>query len=538
MLEIEKKEKIGEGAYGMVYEGAFIKNNKSIKIAIKRNFGDEELLGIKCLREMSFLSLFNHPCINKLKSISTGDPFKDKNNAMTPLPKNRNNNDFIEDTKHFILEFAEGNLDDFIKSCKDYYYLKVIMCQILLGIEYIHSKGVIHRDLKPANILIHIEDDLPYAKICDFGMSCHPSRYRPSTPGTVTHCYRAPEICCEYEYYSTSSDMWSLGCIFYEMFTKSVLVSSNNSSTSSDVFTKLINILPEEINSSYLNEYISNGKTKFKHKFKKTNKKHFETLISSKIDIKKFDKEEGCKFSDFLYILENLLILDSKKRLSATECLNHKFFDFFRDFINDMRKKYSPIRFEDSNKKLKIINCVERLWAVNCLYKIYNNYESIDWYNKKHQIIFHAMRMFDEYLVYSFENNKDLRNKAEEGIGRLHTKYDTEIYIYTCVYMIYKYLNTLDTLFLWKDIFPDYLAKDKNIKKIEDFENFYIEKIALNKLYSETPLEYLDRDYIEKSDIDKRLDVLKYFINYTNIEKDYEGTMEDLYLQIREGLKI
>lgn len=148
------------------------------------------------------------------------------------------------------------------------------------------------------------------------------------------------------------------------------------------------------------------------------------------------------------------------------------------------------------------------------------------------------MRMFDEYLVYSFENNKDLRNKAEEGIGRLHTKYDTEIYIYTCVYMIYKYLNTLDTLFLWKDIFPDYLAKDKNIKKIEDFENFYIEKIALNKLYSETPLEYLDRDYIEKSDIDKRLDVLKYFINYTNIEKDYEGTMEDLYLQIREGLKL
>ena len=104
--------------------------------------------------------------------------------------------------------------------------------------------------------------------------------------------------------------------------------------------------------------------------------------------------------------------------------------------------------------------------------------------------------------------------------------------------MVYKFLNTLDPLHFWKEIFPDHLAKDKNLKKIEDFENLYIEKISHNTVYSETVLEFLDRDYTDKSDIDKQIDVMKYFINYTDIEKDYEGTMEDLYLQIREGLKL
>ena len=120
----------------------------------------------------------------------------------------------VEDSHHFILEFSDGDLEDFYPKCNNYYYLKV-MCQTLLGIEFIHSKGVIHRDLKPGNILVSMgKDGLPYAKIIDFGLACHSSHYRPSTPGTVTHWYRAPEICCRYDYYDTATDMWSLGCVF------------------------------------------------------------------------------------------------------------------------------------------------------------------------------------------------------------------------------------------------------------------------------------------------------------------------------------
>ena len=202
MATIEKKDKLGEGAYGIVYAGALKERDKEVKVAIKRNYGDPENIGICCIREMNFLAFFSHPCITRLKTISTGDPFE-KSCPMTPRPKRY---DMKEDSHHFVLEYAGESLEKFYEECNDYYHIKIIMCQILLGMEYIHAKGIIHRDLKPANILvISEEDELPYARICDFGLSCYPSFYRPATPGAVTSWYRAPEICCEYDDYSYPS---------------------------------------------------------------------------------------------------------------------------------------------------------------------------------------------------------------------------------------------------------------------------------------------------------------------------------------------
>ena len=59
-MSIEKKNKLGEGAYGIVYAASVNKANRSLKVAVKRNYGDEENIGISCIREMNFLSLFSH----------------------------------------------------------------------------------------------------------------------------------------------------------------------------------------------------------------------------------------------------------------------------------------------------------------------------------------------------------------------------------------------------------------------------------------------------------------------------------------------
>ena len=70
---------------------------------------------------------------------------------MTPM---KTRMDMKEDSYHFILEYSHTSLEEFYPVCDNFYQLKIIMGQILLALEFIHSKKIIHRDIKPGNILI------------------------------------------------------------------------------------------------------------------------------------------------------------------------------------------------------------------------------------------------------------------------------------------------------------------------------------------------------------------------------------------------
>jgi len=74
---------------------------------------------------------------------------------------------------------------------------------------------VLHRDLKPQNLLI---DRHGYIKLADFGLArAFGMPVRTYTHEVVTLWYRAPEILLGSKFYSTSVDVWSLGCVFAEM---------------------------------------------------------------------------------------------------------------------------------------------------------------------------------------------------------------------------------------------------------------------------------------------------------------------------------
>ncbi|KAJ7419786.1 Serine/threonine-protein kinase Nek11 [Willisornis vidua] len=128
---------------------------------------------------------------------------------------------FVErDSFCIITEYCEGgDLDFKIQEYKDsgkmFTQSQVIdwFIQLLLGVNYMHERKILHRDLKAKNIFLR--DNL--LKIGDFGVSCLlMGSCDLATTFTGTPYYMSPEV-LKHQGYNTKSDIWSLGCILYEM---------------------------------------------------------------------------------------------------------------------------------------------------------------------------------------------------------------------------------------------------------------------------------------------------------------------------------
>ncbi|PSN29264.1 Serine/threonine-protein kinase 36, partial [Blattella germanica] len=115
-----------------------------------------------------------------------------------------------------VTEYAEKELYEILG--KEGYLteekVQEIACDLVSALYYLHSHRVLHRDLKPQNILIEANG---VAKLCDFGFA------RSMSSGTHvltsikgTPLYMAPEL-IEEKPYDHNADIWSLGCIIYEL---------------------------------------------------------------------------------------------------------------------------------------------------------------------------------------------------------------------------------------------------------------------------------------------------------------------------------
>ena len=98
-------------------------------------------------------------------------------------------------------------------------HVQFISYQILCGLKYLHSGGVLHRDLKPQNILINHTLE---ACICDLGLARVSSQDGLATGYVTTRWYRAPEVMFTWQSYTSALDAWSAGCIIAEMLNRLV----------------------------------------------------------------------------------------------------------------------------------------------------------------------------------------------------------------------------------------------------------------------------------------------------------------------------
>ncbi|KAL5198388.1 hypothetical protein ABZP36_001900 [Zizania latifolia] len=195
----EKLEKVGQGTYSSVFRARDLDTGKIVALK-KVRFDNFEPESVRFMaREIQILRRLNHPNVMKLEGLITSQ---------------------LSCSLYLVFEYMEHDLAG-LSSSPDIKFteaqVKCYMNQLLSGLEHCHSRRIVHRDIKGANLLVNNEGVL---KIADFGLANYfdPSKKHPLTSRVVTLWYRPPELLLGSTHYDAAVDLWSVGCVFAEMF--------------------------------------------------------------------------------------------------------------------------------------------------------------------------------------------------------------------------------------------------------------------------------------------------------------------------------
>ena len=191
------KNNLGEGTFGKVKLGIYLKNGEKVAIkVINKNKLIEKNDKIHLKREIDLLQKLNH-----INIISVYEIFENIDNY------------------YIVMEYcSKGELFNYIVSKRRLNEIEAayFFYQLINGLEYIHSIGISHRDIKPENLLLTGNYIL---KIIDFGLSNYYNdninKYLTTPCGSP--CYSSPEMVSGKSYDGFKVDVWSCGIVLFAM---------------------------------------------------------------------------------------------------------------------------------------------------------------------------------------------------------------------------------------------------------------------------------------------------------------------------------
>lgn len=199
MTRYQQTRFLGSGTYARVYEA--IDTLTSQRVALKKTIINlQDGFPATSLREISLLKSLKHPNIINLLNI-----------LHTPR------------MLVIVFEYFEYDLKRYLSTRSINVFPLIV--QLLRGVDYMHKNKVIHRDLKPQNILVNSNGVL---KIADFGLARTSIIELKYNNEVVTLWYRSLELLKGLQNYDGFIDMWSVGCIFYEMIINVPLFTGRN----------------------------------------------------------------------------------------------------------------------------------------------------------------------------------------------------------------------------------------------------------------------------------------------------------------------
>uniref|UniRef100_A0AAX7UB15 mitogen-activated protein kinase n=1 Tax=Astatotilapia calliptera TaxID=8154 RepID=A0AAX7UB15_ASTCA len=260
---------VGSGAYGSVCSAFDVKTN--LKVAVKKlSRPFQSIIHAKrTYRELRLLKHMKHENVIGLLDV------------FSPATSLEEFNDV-----YLVTHLMGADLNNIVKCQKltdD--HVQFLIYQILRGLKYIHSADIIHRDLKPSNLAVNEDCEL---KILDFGLARHTDDEM--TGYVATRWYRAPEIMLNWMHYNMTVDIWSVGCIMAELLTGRTLFPGTDHINQLQQIMRLTGT-PPFFSYSPLSPFF---------------------LLA--VDL-----------------LEKMLVLDTDKRITASEALAHPYFAQYHD---------------------------------------------------------------------------------------------------------------------------------------------------------------------------------------------------------------
>ncbi|KAL8168936.1 UNVERIFIED_CONTAM: hypothetical protein K2H54_025488 [Gekko kuhli] len=205
-----------------------------------------------------------------------------------------------------VCELMDMNIYELIKGRKKPLPERRIMSymyQLCKSLDHMHRNGIFHRDVKPENILI--KQDL--LKLGDFGSCRSIHSKQPYTEYISTRWYRAPECLLTDGYYSYKMDMWSAGCVFYEIASFNPLFPGSN----------------ELDQISKIHEIIGTPPKKTLNKFKQSRLMSFDFPIRKGKGISPLMPSLSRKSLGLMYAM---IQYDPDDRIDARKALQHPYF--------------------------------------------------------------------------------------------------------------------------------------------------------------------------------------------------------------------
>ena len=319
----EFNKQIGIGSYSIVCSCYDKKESRNVAIKKISNAFDDINDARRIFREMKLLRYFNHDNIIPLLDIQKPDNKTGYNDV------------------YIITELMETDLHRVIYSRQELSdeHIQYFIYQILRGVLFLHSAGVVHRDLRPANILANKNCDL---KICDLGMDhgifkdddnsvqklidnpnlnielssdmIYDDSKKDLTEKVIARWYRAPECILSPNTYTKAVDIWSIGCIFAELLGRQPLFPGDNFL---DQIQKIISVLgsPSESDLEFINK---NNIKDFVNRLAKRTSQSFSIMFRNANPVA-------------VDLLEKMLTFSPKKRYTVEQCIAHPYFEGLHD---------------------------------------------------------------------------------------------------------------------------------------------------------------------------------------------------------------